>query len=120
MNSSQVLTSKFLPNTSRTAPGYQLGGGGIWVYEDVGVLDVVVVPDVVAWEVKLEFLWESLPFEKQREVASSAIGALDLPDLHGIVSKVVVEDVRDLGEHVEPEHLSVVGQKLLLGWHLSV
>ena len=63
-----------------------------------------------------EFTREFLSVEVHGEdVFGTVVGVVDLGDVDGVVSKIVVEDILLFTEAVEPQHLPIVLQELFLG-----
>jgi hypothetical protein len=81
---------------------------------------VVVADEVLAWLVHVETVWQLLSSQEKGEGVASVVRVVNLTDLNGIVSQVVVDNV---GEVVvlaeEAEDLSVVVKELLLGGDLT-
>ena len=66
--------------------------------------------------VKGELTREFLPVEVHGEdVLGTVVGVVDLGDVDGVISKIVVEDILLLTEAVEPQDLPIVLQELFLG-----
>ena len=81
---------------------------------------IVISDEGLAWLVHVETVWEFLSTEKQCKGVSSVVGVVDLTDLNGIVSQVVMDNKRKtiiFGE--ETQNLSVFIQKLLLRGNLA-
>jgi hypothetical protein len=68
----------------------------------------------LSWLVQGELLWKFLSSEHHGKWISARVGVVDLFDLDGIISQVVVHNVGHVTEYEEFEHFAVVLKELLL------
>ena len=95
-------------------------GADVARWSDLVGGQVVVADEVLAWLVHIEALWKSLSPEEESEGIAAVVWMVDLTDLEGIISKVVVDDVLEvIALAEEAEHLTVVVKELLLGLDLA-
>ena len=81
---------------------------------------VVVSDEGLSWLVNIETVWEFLSSEEESEGITSIVWMVDLADLYGIVSQVVVDHIwKIIANSEETEHLAVMIQELLLGCNLT-
>ena len=81
---------------------------------------VVVSNEGLSWLVNIETVWEFLSSEEESEGITSIVWMVDLADLYGIVSQVVVDHIWEIiANSEETEHLAVMIQELLLGCNLT-
>ena len=81
---------------------------------------VVVSDEGLSWLVNIETVWEFLSSEEESEGITSIVWMVDLADLYGIVSQVVVDHIWEIiANSEETEHLAVMIQELLLGCNLT-
>ena len=81
---------------------------------------VVVSDEGLSWLVNIETVWEFLSSEEEGEGITSIVWMVDLADLYGIVSQVVVDHIWEIiANSEETEHLAVMIQELLLGCNLT-
>ena len=81
---------------------------------------VVVSDEGLSWLVNIETVWEFLSSEEKSEGITSIVWMVDLADLYGIVSQVVVDHIwKIIANSEETEHLAVMIQELLLGCNLT-
>ena len=81
---------------------------------------VVVSDEGLSWLVNIETVWEFLSSEEESEGITSIVWMVDLTDLYGIISQVVVDHIwKIIANSEETEHLAVMIQELLLGCNLT-
>ena len=64
--------------------------------------------------VKGELPWQFLSFQHQWEWVSSTVLVVDFSDIDGVISQVIMHDVRDVALDVELKYFPVVLQELFL------
>ena len=81
---------------------------------------VVVSDEGLSWLVNIETVWEFLSSKEESKGITSIVWMVDLADLYGIVSQVVVDHIwKIIANSEETEHLAVMIQELLLGCNLT-
>jgi len=73
----------------------------------------------LSWLIKCEFLRQFLTTKHQWEWVSAAVLKVDFSDLQSIISKVIVENIRDIRENIEFQDLSIILKELFLRWYSS-
>ena len=69
----------------------------------------------MSWLAQGELSRESGPLEKQWERVFTRIRVIDFSDLHSVISQVVMHNVRNVTEDIEPQNFTVKVQELFLG-----
>ena len=81
---------------------------------------VVVSDEGLSWLVNIETVWEFLSSKEESKGITSIVWMVDLTDLYGIISQVVVDHIwKIIANSEETEHLAVMIQELLLGCNLT-
>jgi hypothetical protein len=73
----------------------------------------------LSWLIECELLRQFLTTEHEWEWISAAVLEIDFSDLQGVISEVVMKNVRNIGENIEFQDFSIIFKELLLRWHSS-
>ena len=95
-------------------------GVDVAVWGDLVSGQVVVSDELLSWLVDIKAVWKLSSSQKKGEGVTAIVSMVNLTDLNGVISQVVVDDVWEAvvsGE--ETEYFAVVVQELLLGFNLT-
>jgi len=73
----------------------------------------------LSWLIECELLRQFLTTEHEWEWISATVLEIDFSDLQGVISEVVMKNVRNIGENIEFQDFSIIFKELLLRWHSS-